>query len=408
MAVTYEKATLDNGLTIIAEVDPAAHSAAGGFFVRTGARDETGELMGVSHFLEHMMFKGTDRRSAEEVDRDFDDLGANHNAFTTSEMTAFYAHCLAEHLPAAEDVLTDILRPAIRQEDFDAEKKVILEEIAMYRDHPVWSLYERALEVWYGDHPLSHRVLGTDETVGGMNRDDMLAYFRHRYSADNTVLALAGNLDFDRMVDRAREHCGGWERTGATRAYPEVRPGAERFAMTMPTVNRHYVMMVAAAPPLQDDRRYAASMLAQILGDTEGSRFYWSLVETGIAEEAQAQYDGRDGTGDFIVYASCGPEDAERVESLLRDESARLVESLDEDDLVRVRSKVATAAALQGELPGGRMRRIGQRWTSLGRYRSLEDELAVIDAVTLDDLRATAEAFPFDWGVVGTLDPEQG
>ena len=406
MPVEFKHAELENGLVVIAEVDPDAHSAAIGYFVRTGARDEASAQMGVSHFLEHMMFKGTERREAEDVDRDFDDLGANHNAFTTSEMTAFHAHCLAEHLPAAEEIVTDILRPSIRQEDFDAEKKVILEEIAMYRDHPVWSLYERMLEVWYGDHPLSHRVLGTDETVGGMKRDDMLAYFRHRYSADNTVLAMAGRLDFDAMLARAREHCGGWERTGAVRAYPAVTPVTDGIAMHSATVNRHYVMMVAAAPALQDERRYAACMLAQILGDSEGSRFYWSLVETGIAEEAQAQYDGRDGVGDFIVYASCGPEDAERVEDLLRQESARLVDSLQEDDLIRVRSKVATAAALQGELPGGRMRRIGQRWTNLGSYRSLEEELAAIDAVTLQDLRDTAAAFPFKWSVTGTLDPQ--
>jgi predicted Zn-dependent peptidase len=406
MPVEYKQTELENGLIVIAEIDPDAHSAAAGYFVRTGARDEEPAQMGVSHFLEHMMFKGTDRRTAEAVDRDFDDLGANHNAFTTSEMTAFYAHCLAEHLPAAEEILTDILRPSIRQEDFDAEKKVIIEEIAMYRDHPVWSLYERALEVWFGAHPLAHRVLGTDETVGGMKREDMLAYFQHRYSADNTVLALAGKLDFDAMVDRAREHCGGWARTGAVRAYPEIPTIREDFAMTSASVGRHYVMMVAEAPALQDERRYAAGMLAQILGDTEGSRFYWSLIETGIAEEAQAQFDGRDGVGDFIVYASCGPEDGERVADLLRQESAALVDSLDEDDLVRVRSKVATAAALQGELPGGRMRRIGQRWTNLGEYRSLEDELDAINAVTLADLRDTAAAFPFDFRVTGTLDPE--
>ena len=161
MPITFREATLPNGLHVLAEVDPAAHSASIGFFVKTGARDEATEIMGVSHFLEHMMFKGTETRSAADVDRAFDDLGAEHNAFTTSELTAFHAHALPEHLPAAGEILADILRPALRQEDFDDEKAVILEEIAMYEDHPFWKLYERAMETYYDGHPLSHRVLGT-------------------------------------------------------------------------------------------------------------------------------------------------------------------------------------------------------------------------------------------------------
>ncbi|MFK7962091.1 MAG: M16 family metallopeptidase, partial [Phycisphaerales bacterium] len=164
--------------------------------------------------------------------------------------------------------------------------------------------------------------------------------------------------------------------------------------------------MACPAPPMGDDRRYAAAMLAQILGDTEGSRLYWALVEPGVADEAQAQYDGRDGVGEFIIYASCSPEDAASVEETLQDQAAKLAESITEDDLVRVRSRIATAAALQGELPGGRMRRIGQRWTNLGSYRSLEEELEHIGAVTLDDLRATAAAFPLRGQVIGHLRPE--
>ena len=130
MALEFKQAELDNGLSIIAEVDPSAHTAAMGFFVKTGARDETAGLMGVSHYLEHMMFKGTQTRSAADVDLDFDNIGAHHNAFTTSEMTAFYAHCLPEHLPRAEEVLSDILRPALREQDFEDEKKVILQSLS--------------------------------------------------------------------------------------------------------------------------------------------------------------------------------------------------------------------------------------------------------------------------------------
>jgi predicted Zn-dependent peptidase len=174
MTVTFRQAKLSNGLQVLAECNPDAHTSALGFFVKTGARDEPASLMGVSHFLEHMMFKGTERRSAEDVNRDFDRMGASHNAFTTAEMTAFHAHVLPENTNGALDVLCDIMRPALREKDFDEEKGVILEEIAMYDDNPFWVLWEHANERYFGSHPLGHRVLGTRETVKAMQRDCML------------------------------------------------------------------------------------------------------------------------------------------------------------------------------------------------------------------------------------------
>lgn len=405
MATEFKTTTLSNGLTVIAEVDAAAHTAAMGFFVKTGARDEAPEVMGVSHFLEHMMFKGTDKRSAEEVDQEFDDIGAEHNAFTSAELTAFWAHTLPEHLPKAEEILSDILRPALRQVDFDNEKKVILEEIAMYDDYPFWVLFERAMEEYYGQHPLSHRVLGTHDTITRLTRDQMLQYFQNRYSADNTVVAMAGRLDFDAMVERISEHCGHWNTTRATRLYQPPHFTPKTFTVTSESVHRHYMLMLAPGPAMNDDRRYAASILTQILGDTEGSRLYWSLIEPGLADEAQAQYEGRDGVGDYMVYASCSPENAEAVEATIRKQIDDLIDSLTEDDLQRVRSKIATAVTLHGELPAGRMRRLGRQWLYLGEYRALEDELARINAVTLDELRALHQAFPIRPLVTAHLTP---
>jgi predicted Zn-dependent peptidase len=408
MPIEFKETKLDNGLTIIGEVDPAAHTAAIGFFVKTGARDEEPAVMGVSHFLEHMMFKGTEKRTAADVDRGFDDLGATHNAYTTAEQTAFWAHCLPEYLPQAEEILADILRPALRQEDFDSEKSVILEEIAMYQDHPFWVLYERALEAYYGSHPLSHRVLGTEQTVGGMTREQMLEYFANRYSADNTTVALAGHLDFKAMTDRIAEHCGAWQTTEARRRYADAEPAEQQFTIESEKVVQHYLLMICPAPALNDERRYAAAILAQILGDSEGSRFYWALIETGLAEEAQAHYDGRDGLGEYLLYGACTPESAAEVERVARAETEMLVGSLTDDDLERVRSKVATAATLHGELPAGRMRRLGQLWLYTGAYRSLEEELRRINAVTLDDLRALADDFPLRPIVAARLAPADG
>jgi predicted Zn-dependent peptidase len=401
----FQHASLPNGLEIIAECDADAHTAALGFFVRTGARDEQGSLMGVSHFLEHMMFKGTERRSAEQVDRDFDDIGADHNAFTTSELTAFHAHCLPERIDRAAEVLADILRPALRDRDFDDEKKVILEEIAMYEDHPFWVLYEQTMERYYGDHPLGHRVLGTRESISALTRDQMAEYFAQRYSADNTVLAAAGRIDFPRLVSQVESICASWRPTQPTREHPRTRIREEDFTIRSAKVNRHYTLMVSPAPAMQDDRRYAAGMLGHILGDSEGSRLYWALIEPGLAEEAQAQFEGRDGVGEFYVFLSCDPERAAEVEETARREMGALAEGLTQDDLERVRNKIATGAALQGERPAGRMRRLGMVWTYLGEYRSLESELARIDAVTLDDLRAVLAAWPLEPRVVGRLSP---
>ncbi|HRJ50848.1 MAG TPA: pitrilysin family protein, partial [Phycisphaerales bacterium] len=188
MTSRFQHATLPNGLTIVAEVDPSAHTAAAGYFVKTGARDEDPSVMGVSHFLEHMMFKGTHDLSADDVNRAFDDRGAKNNAYTTNEMTCFYAHCLPEHLPTINQLLGRMLRPALRESDFDTEKGVILEEIAMYRDNPFWVLYEESVERYYTGHGLGQRVLGTTRTITDLSRDQMLAYFSSRYSPDNMAV----------------------------------------------------------------------------------------------------------------------------------------------------------------------------------------------------------------------------
>jgi len=394
MGVTFHHAKLDNGLTIIGEIDPAAHTAAAGFFVRTGARDEAHELMGVSHFLEHMMFKGSERLGGEAVNEAFDSIGADHNAFTSAELTAFHVHVLPEHLHAAVETLSEILRPALRDADFDEEKGVILEEIAMYDDNPFWRLYERALERYYGSHPLGHRVLGTRETVSALSRDAMRSYFDSRYSADNTTVAVAGRVDFDALVAQLASRCGGWKATGATRASMPFTAGPIDFTDQHESAKRAYLMFAAPAPAMDDPRRYEASVLMHVLGGGSGSRFHWALVETGLADEADAGHDPRDGVGSFMMTASCLPDALDEVEKTLRREIDALGAGLTDDELVRAKRKIATAVVLAGERPAGRMMRIGALWTQLGLHRTLEDEMATIERLTLDDLRNTLAAFP--------------
>lgn len=406
MTVSFQHATLDNGLTIIAETDPDAHSAAVGFFVRTGARDEDAKVMGVSHFLEHMMFKGTNTRSPEDINRGFDELGARNNAYTSSEITCFYAQIIPDKVPACLELLADMMRPALRQADFDVEKGVILEEIAMYKDQPFWVLYERLAEEHYAGHPLGHRVLGTDETITDLTRDQMQTYFEDRYSADNTILAAAGNLDFDALVSDASSLCGKWQRTGTTRNHGQPGATGKRLQLADDSVARGYLLAMAPGPAADDPRRYAATLAAQLLGGADNSRLHWALVETGLAEEAQAAFDPSDKAGLFYLFAAADPDSMDRVRDTMLAEAESLVDNVSDDDLARLRSRFATSMTIGGERPYDRMQRIGRQWAYLGEHTPLEEELDRINAVTLRDIAEVLNAFPIHASpTLGTLKP---
>jgi predicted Zn-dependent peptidase len=395
LSYAYKETTLENGMRITAECSDAAATAAIGFFVKTGARDETSKLMGVSHFLEHMMFKGTETLSAEDVDLAFDNIGAEHNAFTSGEMTAFWGAGLPEVLSDIQATLADILRPSLRQQDFDNEKKVIIEEIAMYDDQPFWVLYESAMEHYYGNSPLGHRVLGTPETIQEMQRDELAGYFNERYSADNTIVVLAGNVEFDAMVERLQSLCGAWQRTGATRTYENIVRNGGTFEKHIPDLQQHYHVMMMPSVSFQDEHKHAASVLAAILGGGDGSRLHWALIDTGLAEAAAASIDTNDQYGEQLAYAVCDPSDAQQVAAILRSEMANVVDTLTDDDLAKVVAKAGTSAAVASERPAGRMQRLGSMLTTGGKYVSLEDELAKIESLTIKDLQEVAEAYPW-------------
>src|SRR5215203_4253420 len=210
MPLTFHHKQLPNGLDVIAEVNPDSHSFAAGLFVKTGSRDEDPTINGVSHFLEHMMFKGSSKYTWEDVNRIFDEMGARYNAFTSQEMTAYYANVLPECTERTMEHLAHLLRPAIRVEDFTTEKKVILEEIAMYLDDPGHRLYEKLMEAHFGNHPLSMSVLGPAETISKLERDQMADYFQRRYGPGNMVLSATGRLDFDQIVALAEKYMGAW------------------------------------------------------------------------------------------------------------------------------------------------------------------------------------------------------
>ena len=405
--LTFKHAQLKNGLDIIAEVNDAAHSAAVGFMVKTGSRDEAAAVSGVSHFLEHMMFKGTAKRNSQQVNEEFDAMGAKNNAFTSNEVTCYWAQILPEFTDRSLELLSDMMRPSLRTEDFDMEKKVILEEIALYLDRPAHVLFEAVMSDHFEKHPMANTVLGSKESVGALPRDRMKEYFDARYGPGNMVLAVAGKINFDDFVAAAEKYCGQWKHLDVQRMYSAPVLRAKRRHIQDPKLKRHYIAGLCPGPSAQDDSRYAAMVLSDVLGDHEGSRLFWALVEPGLADEADFSFYPHDQTGSFLVYASCDPERAGQVEGILLGELEKVLkEGLTEEEVQRSKNKIESGTVLQGESPLGRMRGLASRWTYNREYRSLEEDLALLESITRDDLLAVAAKSRFAPMTITTLGPQ--
>lgn len=404
----FRQHTLANGLEIVAECNPQAYSASYAYFVRTGSRDESDETAGVSHFLEHMVFKGTPRRTSLDVNRELDEISSSSNAYTNEESTVYYATTLPEDQGRIVELLADILRPALRQEDFDTEKQVILKEIAKYEDEPPFNAHEKCLAAHFGSHPLGRSVLGTVESVSALTREQMLAYFQQRYSPHNIVLGAAGNVDFAALVAAAEQHCGGWPDIAAPRVLTPATAGGKFQVIHKPTATQQYLLQVASAPAAEDEDRYAARLLSTILGDETGSRLFWELVDTGLAEYAVLSTHEYQGAGVFLTYLCCQPEQAEENLGLMTDILATAqAEGVTQEELTQAQNKVCAGVVLQAERPSSRMFSVGNGWLNRRQYRSVRDTVAAYRKVTLGDIRALLEKFPlanFSTVAVGPLE----
>ncbi|MHB8897692.1 MAG: M16 family metallopeptidase [Thermoguttaceae bacterium] len=402
----FLKHTLPNGLEIVAECNPRAYSTALGFFVRAGSRDETDEIAGVSHFLEHMMFKGTPTRSADDVNRQFDEIGASYNAFTSEEHTVYYAAVLPEYQDRAERLLADILRPSLRDEDFDMEKQVILEEISMYEDQPPFGADEKCRALYFGQHPLARSVLGTADSVGALSVDAMRDYFHHRYGPQNLVLAAAGNVDFERLVATAQEMCGHWQPNGARRAHLPATPAKGFHVVCKAAATQQYVVQFAPGPGCFDRDRFAAKLLATVVGDDTGSRIYWELVDTGIAEQAGLGHYEYDDAGVFMTYLSCDPQLApENLQKMHRLLAGLIRDEITAEELLQAKNKVSSRIVLGSERPQGRLFALGGDWVQREEYRSVRTDLDTVAAVTLDEVAAVARQYPLTESTTMTIGP---
>lgn len=390
--------TLPNGLEVIAERNEKAYCTGLGFFVKTGSRDEAAELSGVSHFLEHMMFKGTARRSAEQVNRELDEIGSQSNAYTSEEQTVYHAIVLPEYAERTIELLADMMRPALREEDFETEKQVILEEIAKYDDQPPFGAFERSMALHYGDHSLGRSILGTRESVGALRVDQMREFFHQQYSPRNIALVATGHVDFPRLVELAEWYAGDWppfdphrdptrcERVPSSPRH-EVRPH--------PLATQQYLILTSDGPATDDADRFAGRLLSTILGDDSGSRLFWELIDTGLAEYAALGPHEYQGTGLILGYLCCEAEQAASNLQIIHNVFREAEQSgVTEQELEQAKNKICAQIVLSSERSASRLFSVGGGWLSRGEYKTVAEAVASYRAVELADIRRVLERFP--------------
>ncbi len=398
--------TLSNGLNVLGERNPHSKSVAMGFFVNTGARDETDEESGISHFLEHMMFKGTAKRSALDVTYDLGALGAQANAYTSEETTVYYAAVLPENFEGLFELLSDMLQPAIDQAEFDTEKNVILEEIALYQDRPSFYLFENALLRHFSGHNAGNSVLGTTESVSAITSDQMKDYLTRRYAASNITLVVSGNFEWSTLQALAEEHCGQWPSNGTQRSYSEFTPENKTETLYKKDLSQAHILLIGDGVSAKSEERYALNILTTILGDGTGSKLYWKLVDTGLAESAGFELDTRDGLGVTYAYASTTPDRSEKVSDLLEEVLQNPLDfSL--SDLERAKNKICSRLVLSGELPMGRLMSLGNSWIYRKEMHSLDIEVEKYRGIELVDIETALAGTPLKSWSKFTLLPEK-
>ncbi len=385
----FKKEGLENGLTLIGETNKFAKSAAVGFFVKTGSRDESSEINGVSHFLEHMLFKGTEKLNAFEVNEAFDRTGAQFNAGTSEENTIFYAAVLPEYLVEVTQLWIELMKPALRDEDFGLEKNVIKEEIAMYKDLPSFSAMEECRKLHFDGHPCGNSVLGSEDSISDLTAAQMQNYFASRYAPNNMVLACAGNIDWDKICSVVQKQCDRWQEQSVTRTLEDCRGSKKKGRIEKANLVCEHISLMSAGVSAQDPRRFAASLLATIIGDDVGSRFFWELVDKALAETATMQFGAMDGTGTFYSYICCRSENVAKVLDTVGGIFHSLSQSgITEDELRKAKNKILSALVIKNELPMGRLVDLGFNWIYLQQYRTIEDDISAIKAVTVDDIHS--------------------
>jgi len=392
---TVRRTVLPSGLRVLTEAIPSMRSVSFGVWVGIGSRDETPELAGVSHFLEHLLFKGTERRTALDISAQIEAVGGETNAFTTKEYTCYYARVLDEDLPLAIDVMCDLVSHSVLDPaDVETERGVILEEIAMHDDEPGDEVHDVFAEVVYGTHPLGRLISGTEDTIAPMTRAQIESFYHDRYLAPSIVVAAAGNLDHDVVVELVRRNldlAGGGTPSPLrpTGAVPTQAP--DTVVRAKDTEQAHIVLGCPAIGRL-DEQRFALGVLNNVLGGGMSSRLFQEIREKrGLAYSVYSYSSQYADTGLFAVYAGCAPGKVDEVLELTRAELATVAaKGFTEAELARGKGMSKGSYVLGLEDTGSRMSRLAKGELLYGGVLSVDELLARVDAVTLDQVNSLA------------------
>jgi predicted Zn-dependent peptidase len=390
--VTITTSELDCGIRLVTERMPAVQSVTAGFWVGIGSRDEAGPLAGASHFLEHLLFKGTPTRTAEEISEAIDAVGGDLNAFTTKEYTAFYVRLLAEHAELGFDILSHIMwDPAFRAEEVESERQVILEEILMHADEPADLVHEVFGSALFPEHPLGREVLGEKGTIEAMPRDAIAAFHADHYRPANIVMAAAGAVDHDEVAAAIESRFRGKPGGSAPRRSPPDRPARRLHVVRRPTEQAHLVIGVPALDR-DDDDRYALSVLNHVLGGGLSSRLFQEIREKrGLAYSVFSYRSSFEGAGELAVYAGTSPAHVHEVLDLVDVEFDRLgSRGITARELEVAKGHLVGTLVIGLEDSATRMSRIGRSMLIHGEVLNVEDVNARVNAVTLEDVARVA------------------
>jgi predicted Zn-dependent peptidase len=387
----FTRTTLDSGVTVVTEHMAEVRSVSVGFWFDVGSRDEPDDLAGTSHFLEHLLFKGTETRSAKDIADIFDAVGGDLNAFTSKEYTCYYARVLDDDLPMATEVLSDMLtRSTIDAGEFESERKVILEEIAMHEDAPDELVHDLFFRSVWKEHALARPVLGYNETISGVERDRVASYWQNRYSPENLVVAAAGSVDHDALTERVEALFAKREgRTLRDGPSPVMRGVAE--VHKRPTEQAHIVFGTEGVAR-DDDDRHALAVIDTVLGGGMSSRLFQEIREKrGLAYSVFSYRLMFADTGAFAVYAGTTPHNAETVMDIVRGEIASIVsDGITEAELERAKGHLKGSLVLSSEDPGSRMNRLGRQQITTGEILSVDDMIERFEGVGMDEVRRVA------------------
>ncbi|PWW06448.1 putative Zn-dependent peptidase [Paenibacillus cellulosilyticus] len=404
-----KKYSLSNGLRVIVEPIPTCRSVSFGIWVKTGSRHENTQDNGISHFIEHMLFKGTERFTAKDIADVFDGIGGNVNAFTSKEYTCYFAKVLDQHLPIAVDALADMFfKSQLDEEELAKEKNVILEEIAMYEDTPDDKVHDDASRAAYGDHPLAYSILGLQDRLQAMTSSDLRSYMQRQYRLDNVVISVAGNVEEQSLIELLEKHFGGFTNSGVAETLDTPVFNGNYLFHKKQTEQNHICISFPGCS-IADPNLYAMVLLNNALGGGMSSRLFQEIREKrGLAYSVYSYHTSFADTGLFTIYAGTAPKQTADVLNITMDILGELAaKGLTDAELHRGKEQLKGSLILSLESTSSRMNRNGKNELMLGRHYTLDQMLERIDEVTMSDIADMTKkllSVPFATAVVGTND----